>query len=47
MRQKPSFYLKSLGRLQSAYSVEKLGFASGAEIHEEFRLILRAFNSAG
>ena len=31
----------------TAYSVEKLGLASGAEIHEEFRLILRAFDSAG
>jgi hypothetical protein len=29
------------------YSVEKLGFASGAEIHEVFRLILRARGSAG
>jgi len=42
----PACYQQVEGQVLT-YSVEKLGFASGAEIHEEFRLILRAFNSAG
>jgi len=35
------------GRLDPAYSVEKLWFASGAKIHEEFDSILRAIASNG
>jgi len=34
-------------RLRTAYSVEKLWFASGAKIHEEFDSILRAIASNG
>ena len=44
--QKPPFYPELPGRLVPAYSVEKLRPASVAEIHEEFRLILRASGGA-
>jgi hypothetical protein len=34
-------------RLLLAYSVEKLRFASGAKIHEEFNSVLRAITGTG
>jgi hypothetical protein len=37
----------SLQWLLVAYSVEKLRFASGAKIHEEFNSVLRAITGTG
>jgi hypothetical protein len=43
--QQPSFKILAPGRRHPADTVEKLRFASGAKIHEEFDSILRAITS--